>query len=227
MLSEMLEPLTQIFSDLIVKFGYVGIFAITFIENIIAPIPSEFVFPWAGFLAYQGKLDIWLISLSGALGSLVAALVLYYLGSKFNGPKTRAFVDKYGKFLFISLEDLEKSEKWFEKYGVWTVLIFRMVPLGRTLISVPAGFVKMNVVTFSIFTFIGTFIWCFILTYAGFLLGENWSAVTDFSSEYEHVIILLIIIAGLGFLYIKRNTIIETFRSFGKKTSEVKDSITE
>ncbi len=121
MLSEILEPLTTVLSDLIVKFGYGGIFAVTFIENIIAPIPSEFVFPWAGFLAYQGKLDIWLISLSGALGSLIAALVLYYLGSKFNGPKTPAIVDKYGKYLIISLEDLNKSEKCFEKYGVWTV----------------------------------------------------------------------------------------------------------
>src|SRR5690606_13207794 len=118
--------LTQVFSDLIIRFGYAGIFAITFIENIIAPIPSEFVFPWAGFLAYQGKLDIWLISLSGALGSLVAALVLYYLGSKFNGPRTRAFVDRYGKYLFISMEDLDKSEAWFNKYGIWTVFLFRM-----------------------------------------------------------------------------------------------------
>lgn len=207
MLSEILEPLVQFFSDLIVRFGYAGIFAITFIENIIAPIPSEFVFPWAGFLAYQGKLDIFLISLSGALGSLAAALVLYYLGSKFNGPRTRAFVEKYGKYIFISIDDLNKAEGWFEKYGVWTVLIFRVVPLGRTLISIPAGFVKMDVFTFSLFTFVGTFVWCFILTYAGYLLGENWSAVTEFSSEYENVIVILILLAFLGFLYLKRQQV--------------------
>jgi membrane protein DedA with SNARE-associated domain len=217
MLSEILEPLTTVLSDLIVKFGYLGIFAVTFIENIIAPIPSEFVFPWAGFLAYQGKLDIWLISLSGAIGSLTAALVLYYLGSKFNGPKTRSFVDKYGKYLFISLEDLNKSEKWFEKYGVWTVLIFRMIPLGRTLVSIPAGFVKMNVFLFSLFTFVGTFVWCFILTYAGYLLGENWKAVVEFSSNYEHVIILLIALCGAVFIYYKRQRVMESFKTVVEK----------
>lgn len=200
MLSELFSPFISLISDWIVRFGYWGIIVVTFIENIIAPIPSEFVFPWAGFLASQGKMNIWLISLSGAVGSLVAALVLYYLGSKFNGPKTRQFVDKYGKFVFISLEDLEKAEGWFEKYGAWTVLIFRVVPLGRTLISVPAGFVKMNVFKFSAFTFLGTFIWSLILTYAGFALGENWDVVSKFLEEYQHLVIYAIIAGAVGFV---------------------------
>ncbi len=212
MLSELLQPLIQFFSDLIVRFGYIGIFIITFLENIIAPIPSEFVFPWAGFLASQGRLNILLISLSGALGSLLAAWVLYYLGTRFNGPKTRAFVDKYGRFLFITLEDLEKSEKWFEKYGPWTILLFRVVPLGRSLISIPAGFVRMNFFIFSVFTFVGTFVWCFILTYAGFVLGNNWNAVVEFSSGYEHFVLLAIVIALLAFLYYKRDRVIAMFK---------------
>src|SRR3990167_9103326 len=198
MLSELFSPLIFLISDWIIRFGYAGIIIVTFIENIIAPIPSEFVFPWAGFLASQGKLNIWLISLSGAFGSVVAALVLYYLGSKFNGPKTRQFINRYGKYIFISLEDIEKAEKWFEKYGPLTVLIFRVVPLGRTLISVPAGFVKMNVFTFSAFTFIGTFVWSLILTYAGFALGENWDAVAKFLDKYQHLVIYAIIIGMIG-----------------------------
>ncbi len=200
MLSELFSPFITLISDWIVQFGYLGIILATFIENIIAPIPSEFVFPWAGFLAAQGKLNIWLIALSGAIGSLLASLVLYYLGSKFNGPKTRQFVDKYGKYVFISLEDLEKAEGWFEKYGIWTVLIFRVIPLGRTVISVPAGFVKMNVITFSLLTFVGTFLWSLILTYAGFLLGENWDKVSKFLEEYQHIVIYLIIACGIGFI---------------------------
>jgi len=199
MLSELFAPFISLISDSIVRFGYAGIIIVTFIENIIAPIPSEFVFPWAGFLASQGKLNIWLISLSGAFGSVVAALVLYYLGSKFNGPKTRQFINRYGKYIFISLEDLEKAEKWFEKYGPLTVLIFRVVPLGRTLISVPAGFVKMNIFTFSAFTFLGTFIWSLILTYAGFALGENWDIVSKFLDKYQHLVIYAIAIAIIGF----------------------------
>lgn len=208
----MLEQLTDIISDIIVRFNYWGIFAITFIENIIAPIPSEFVFPWAGFLAYQGQLNIWLISLSGAFGSLAAALVLYYLGARFNGPKTREFVNKYGKYLFVSYDDLEKSEQWFNKYGIWTVFLFRMVPLGRTIVSIPAGFVKMNVVTFSVLTFAGTFIWCLILTYAGYLLGENWGAVEEFSSQYQKLIVVIILLGGVAFLYFRRERIIETLK---------------
>lgn len=214
MISELLAPLTQTVSDLIVQFGYLGIIAVTFIENIIAPIPSEFVFPWAGFLAQQGKMDIWLISLSGAMGSVIAALLLYYLGSKFNNHKTRSFVDKYGKFLFIKLEDLEKSEEWFRKYGVWTVFLFRMVPLGRTIVSIPAGFIKMDLALFTLLTFAGTFIWCFILTYAGFLLGENWTAVSNFISSYEHLIIYVILAAMGAFVYFRRKHIMESLRSW-------------
>lgn len=218
MISEIFEPLTQLVSDLIVKFGYFGIVAVTIIENIIAPIPSEFVFPWAGFLAYQGKMDIWLISLSGALGSVIAALVLYYLGSKFNNSKTREFVDKYGKFLFIKLDDLEKSEEWFKKYGIWTVFLFRMVPLGRTIVSIPAGFIKMDLAAFTLLTFAGTFIWCFILTYAGFLLGENWDKVSSLLSNYEHLIIYIIIASGLLFVYFRRKHILETVKGWLPKT---------
>jgi membrane protein DedA with SNARE-associated domain len=217
MLSEFLNPLIGYLSDLIVKFGYAGIFAVTFIENIIAPIPSEFLFPWAGFLASKGDLNIFLIAFSGALGSLVAALVLYYLGHKMSGDKSRKFVAKYGKYLFIKEEDIERAENWFKDYGVWTVFLFRLVPLGRTIISIPAGFIKMNVWTFSLLTFAGTFIWCFILTYLGFVLGENWEVIAEYSSEYEKVVILLIIITGVSFVYWKRKEILNTIKNISSK----------
>ena len=130
-----------------------------------------------------------------------------YLGSKFNGDKTRKFIDKYGKFLFISLNDLERSEKWFSKYGVWTVLIFRMVPLGRSIISIPAGFIKMNVYIFASLTFVGTFIWSFILTYAGYTLGEHWTKVSEIISTYEHIVIYALIALIGVFIYTKRHKI--------------------
>lgn len=213
MLSEFLSPLIDYLSNLIVQFGYAGIFAVTFIENIIAPIPSEFVFPWAGFLASQGKLSLFLIAFSGALGSLAAALVLYYLGRSMSGDKSRKFVAKYGKYLFVKEEDLEKAEGWFKNYGVWTVLIFRLIPLGRTIISVPAGFIKMNIWEFSLLTFIGTFAWCFILAYLGFVLGENWEVILDFTSSYEKIVILGIAAMGITFLYWRRRTILKTIKN--------------
>ena len=120
---------------------------------------------------------------------------------------------KYGKYLFIQEDDIEKAEGWFKKYGVWTVLIFRLVPLGRTVISVPAGFIKMNIWTFSLLTFVGTFVWCFILTYLGYVLGENWHDIEDYNSSYQKIVIVLIILAGLAFLYWKRNEIIAMLKS--------------
>lgn len=224
MLSELLSNASIFLSDLIATFGYTGIFIATFIENIIAPIPSEFIFPLAGYLASQGKMNIWLISLAGGLGSLLAALLLYFIGSKFNTERSRHFVDKWGKYIFVSLQDIEKAEKWFTKYGVWTILIFRLVPLGRTVVSIPAGFTKMNIMTFSILTFIGTFLWCFILTYLGFLMVENWKTISNILSEYEHIVIYAIILGIIGFLYIKRKQLAETFRMIIEKLQRRKIS---
>ena len=178
-----------------------------FLENIIPPIPSEFVFPWAGYLAGTGKLNIFLISLSGALGSTLASLILYYLGSKFNGVKTREFVSKYGKYFFISLTDLEKAEKWFEKYGSITILIFRVIPLARSVISVPAGFVKLNIFLFTFYTFIGTFIWSLVLTYLGFMLGENHTLIEKYVDKYKDLLYILIFMGIVVFLYKKRREI--------------------
>jgi membrane protein DedA with SNARE-associated domain len=218
MLSELFSPFIEIINYLILKFSYVGIALVTVIENIIAPIPSEFVFPWAGFLAYQGKLNVFLIALSGAVGSVIAAAILYKLGSLFNGVKTREFVNKYGKLLFIKLEDLERAEKWFEKYGIWTVFIFRFIPIGRSIVSIPAGFVKMNFAKFIILTFAGTFIWSFILTYAGYVLGENWTLVSELTKKYEKLIIFIVLFLLFAFFLYKIRVKLK-----GKKTNLISE----
>lgn len=207
MISEILEPTAAIMSDIIIKLGYFGIFLVAFIENIIAPIPSEFVFPWAGFLASRGDMNIVLISLAGALGSVAAALILYYLGYKSSGEGPRKFIDKYGKYFFMNNAELDKAQEWFRKYGIWAVLLFRMMPIGRTIISIPAGFIKMNIWTFTFLTFIGTFVWCFILTYAGYVLGENWESIRDITKGYEHAVLYACIVAVVLFLYVKRKDI--------------------
>lgn len=217
MIGQVVTTISNWISTGIEQFGYTGIFVITFLENVIAPIPSEFVFPWAGFLAYQGELNIWLISLSGALGSVAAALILFYLGHKFSGDDPERFVNKYGKYLLISVEDLEKAQKWFDKYGIWTVLFFRIIPLARTLISIPAGFTKMNVIAFTTFTFIGTFIWCLILTYAGYALGQNWDRVQNILSTYENIIYIVLAILLGWYLYTKRDNIKDLFKGTKEK----------
>lgn len=227
MLSELFAPIVDFITAVIIKFNYFGIALSAFLENVVAPIPSEFVFPWAGFLASQGKLNIFLIALSGAIGSVLAGLVLYYLGYKFNGPKSREFVDKYGRFLLIKLEDLEKAEKWFEKYGPLTVFFFRFVPIARSLISIPAGFVKMNVVLFAVLTFVGTFIWSFALTYAGYLLGSNWSKIEVYMNKYQNFAILAVIILGLFFVYKNRGRVKDIFVKKPKEVDSLDKNKTE
>lgn len=217
MLSELLSPLIESLKNLIEQFGYLGIFLVTFIENIIAPIPSEFVFPFAGYLASEGKMNILMVSFAGAMGSVVAALVLYYLGYKMSGDKSRKFVAKYGKYLFIKEADIEQAENWFKTYGVWTVFIFRLVPLGRTIISIPAGFIKMNVWVFTLLTFLGTFLWCFVLTYLGYVFGENWHTIEAVSSQYQDAIYILIVLAGLAFLYWKKDDVLAFLKSVFKQ----------
>ncbi len=207
MISEYLQPIAEFITSLILQFGYWGIIFATIVENIIAPIPSEFIFPWAGYLAYQGQMNLFLIALSGAIGSTIAALILYYFGTKFNGPKTRAFVDKYGKYFFITIEDLDKTEAWFTKYGVWTVFFLRMTPIGRTIISVPAGFIKMDLTQFTILTFAGTFLWCFILSYAGYIFGSQWEKVSAVLAGYEHLVVYGFVVAFMVFLFFKRRHI--------------------
>ena len=217
MLNSIIETLISVLNQTIDKFGYFGIFAVTFIENVIPPIPSEFVFPSAGFLASQGRFNIFLVAFFGALGSLAAALVLYYVGYKSAQDHSRKFINKYAKYFFIKPEEIENAEVWFKKYGVWTVFFLRMLPLGRTIISIPAGFIKMNIWLFIALTFVGTYLWCFILTYLGYAFGENYTVISEYTSEYETLVKYLIVLGALAFAYIKRNDILDMVKSILSK----------
>lgn len=210
MFETLFSSLITLLNETINTLGYLGIFLVTFIENVIPPIPSEFVFPSAGYLASQGRFNIFLVALAGALGSLAAALILYYIGYKSAQDHSRQFINKYSRVFFIKPEEIDNAEKWFKKYGVWTVFFLRMMPLGRTIISIPAGFIKMNIWLFTVLTFVGTYLWCFILTYLGFALGENYDVISRYASEYEQIVKIGLILAAIAFVYFKRNDIMQT-----------------
>ena len=181
MISQIIDYLISTVGSL----GYLGIFFLMLIESTIFPLPSELVLIPAGLLVQQGKMDASLIVLFSAIGSLVGALIMYYLSRYLGRDLVDKFIQKYGKFLFVNESSLLKSEFYFKKYGEITIFASRLLPVVRHLISIPAGLSKMNVIRFSIYTFIGALFWSIMLVYLGYAFGlalaqKNLSIITYF-----------------------------------------------
>src|SRR3989338_6440555 len=166
--------------------GYLGLFILIALESMIAPVPSEVVMPFAGYLALQGQFNFWIALLVSSLGSIFGSLLSYYIGV-YGG---RPFVLKFGKYLLLEEEHLEWTEKWFKRHGEKTIFISRFVPVVRHLISIPAGIAKMSLQKFTIYTFVGATIWNLILLYAGFKLGEHWDKIHEFSKELDIMFVI-------------------------------------
>jgi len=171
-----------------------------FLENIIPPIPSEIIMPLGGFLVSKGKLDFAILVFWGLFGTILGSLPWYYLGKLVNEKKLSNFLDNRGKYIGITSEDLAKSKRWFNKYGVSLVFWGRLVPGIRTLISVPAGIELMPLRKFLIWTTLGSLIWVAILTYAGFILGDKWLIIESYLDQIKYFIKPILIIIFLYFL---------------------------
>ena len=171
-----------------------------FLENIIPPIPSEIIMPLGGFFVYQQKLNFLILVFFGLLGTILGSLPWYYLGKLVNEKKLSNFLDKKGKYFGISSNDLIKSKLWFDKYGVSLVFWGRLVPGIRTLISVPAGIELMPFSKFLIWTTFGSFIWVSLLTYAGYLFGENYSMIDTYLDQIKHIVKPILILIFSYFL---------------------------
>lgn len=196
MITSLIDWLVNIISTL----GYLGVFISMFLESFFAPIPSEVILPFSGFVAYSGALNIYLVILFATIAAYLGSLPFYFLGH-WGNKYVYSFIDKYGKYLFIYREDLDMVNGLFSKYGNKLVFFGRLIPIARTLVSFPAGTSKMNFMLFSIYTVIGTFIWSTILALAGYLLGENWNIVQTYVSKYEHLIIGLGVIVCILFIF--------------------------
>ena len=179
--------------------AYLTICLAMFLENVIPPIPSEIIMPLGGFFVYQQKLNFYILVFWGLLGTILGSLPWYYLGRLVNEKRLSNFLDKKGKYLGISSDDLNKSKRWFEKYGVSLVFWGRLVPGIRTLISVPAGIKLMPLRKFLIWTTFGSFIWVALLTYAGYLFGENYLIVETYLDQIKYVVKPILILICLYF----------------------------
>jgi len=164
------------------NYTYFGIFSLSFLETLFAPLPSEIVLPFAGFIAWKNNDILFLIFsiIVGAFGNSLGSLPLYYLG--FLG---RTFVEKYGKYFFISKKRLNFAEKWFEKNKFLTIFLFRFVPGMRSLISIPAGLFKIKMKDYLILTFLGFIIWNSFLISLGYILGNYWQESLKYASQIE------------------------------------------
>jgi membrane protein DedA with SNARE-associated domain len=166
-------------------------------ESMVFPVPSEAVMPFAGFLIVDGQFTFTGVIVASTLGSICGSLLSYAIG--FYGGKP--FIQQFGKYLLLNTHHLEISERYFEKRGDITILISRFIPVVRHLISIPAGFGKMNIWKFSIYTIIGAGCWNAILTYIGYILKNNWSEVMNYSHIIDLVVVGVLGIAGLYYLY--------------------------
>ena len=185
------------------KFGYLGIFLLILLENIFPPIPSEVILLFGGFMTTRSNLSLIGVVIFSTLGSIIGAIVLYFIGKILNKERLIKLVNsKLGKVLRLSLDDILKADDWFSRKGYKTVFYCRFVPVLRSLISVPAGMNEMPLVRFLILTSLGSLIWNIVLTYLGTVLGDNWEKVLIIFDTYSKIVIfILIIVFVLGILY--------------------------
>lgn len=195
-------------TDFMEQFGYFGIFLMLAVENIFPPIPSEVILPFGGFLTITSSLTIPGVVIAATLGSLLGAVILYYIGRLLDVERMEKLVDRWGGIIRITKKDIHKADKWFDKYGYWTVLFCRMIPLVRSLISIPAGMSGMKFSVFMLFTTIGTLGWNLLLVLIGAALGESWGDIAVYMDVYSNVVYALIAVGlvFLGVLYFRKRS---------------------
>lgn len=183
------------------RFGYVGIFFLIFFENVFPPIPSEVVLLFGGFMTTYTKLNIFLMIVFSTLGSVVGAIVLYYIGKLLNKERLKKIVSgKVGKVLRIKTNDIDKADYWFDTKGNKTVFFCRFIPVVRSLISIPAGMSEMTMDKFLLYTTVGSAIWNSILLIVGNKVGKNWESILSIMNQYSHIVFMLLIILFIVFL---------------------------
>jgi membrane protein DedA with SNARE-associated domain len=193
LVAQIIDLVVQFVTGTVSAVGYFGILVLMIFESACIPIPSEIIMPFSGFLVSAGKLNLWLVILAGAFGNLIGAVITYAIGYWGGRP----FIFKYGKYFFVREKEVHHAEKFFAKWGDFSVFLSRNLPVIRTFISLPAGVAEMPFLKFALYSFLGSLPWCFALTYIGFLLGSNWLIIRSYS-HYLDIAAGLAIAAFIG-----------------------------
>ena len=193
----MLSSLATWVQDVIEQLGYIGVALLVVLENVFPPIPSEIVLPFAGFVAQQGSYSVVLMILAATVGSVIGALIMYWIAAIIGDERLHAFTRRFGKWVQIREADLTRAEEWFDRHAMSAVLVGRCVPLIRSVVSIPAGFRRMKLIPYIAYTFLGSLVWNIALVGAGAVLGENWERVEPVVATFQWIVIV-VILAGLA-----------------------------
>ena len=164
-------------------------------ESMVAPVPSELVMPFVGFLVVEEKFSLWAAIFAASLGSITGSLISYYVGY-FGG---RPVILKVGRYLLLNEEHLEWTERWFGRHGSWTIFVSRFVPVVRHLISIPAGLGRMRLLPFCVYTLIGATMWNSFLLWCGYKLRQNWMLVEQYSRELDMLMAVGLVAVAIWF----------------------------
>lgn len=196
--SEIIARVISAATTIISTLGYPGLGLAVFLENVIPSIPSEILLPFAGSLILEGNFSLVGITIAATIGALLGAWVYYAIGYKLEESRIRGLIRNYGKFVLISESDFDRIFRWFQTKGELVIFFCRMIPLVRSLISIPAGMARISPVRFSLFTVLGTALWSLLLAFTGKILGENWGLIGHLISEYR---LIGIAILGAGIIW--------------------------
>lgn len=183
------------------QFGYFGVFFLIALENVFPPIPSEVILLFGGFMTTYTSLHIALMVVAATLGSLLGAIVLYYIGKILNKERLKKIVSgKVGKVLRLKEKDIDMADHWFDTKGNKTVFFCRFIPIVRSLISIPAGMSEMPMAKFLLYTTVGSAIWNTVLIVIGNRVGENWESILGVFDQYSHIVLILLILIFVLFI---------------------------
>jgi len=199
----MVEKLLGLLASLIIaaisRFEYIGIALLMAVESACIPLPSEIIMPFSGYLVFKGTLTLWAVATAGAVGCVLGSLVAYGLGMWGGRP----LIERYGRYVLVSHHDLDLAERWFARHGDITIFIGRLLPVVRTFIAFPAGVARMPLWRFNLYTFAGSFIWCWVLAWIGVKLGQNWNTLGGYFHRFDAAI--GVVLLALAVWYVRRH----------------------
>ena len=193
-----MEQFTAMFLEFIAQWGYVAVAVLMDMENACIPIPSELILGFAGYLVSAGKMNFTMALSAGIVGGMLGSIFAYAVGYKGG----RSFVDRYGKYFLVKKSHVDAAQNWFDRYGIKAVFFSRLLPVIRTFISLPAGFARVDLRRFLIYTFLGSLPWTALILWAGLLLGDNWQVLMQIGHEAA-IIFVVICVLIVAFMYLR------------------------
>ncbi len=194
MLDSIIAPIAAWIVGVISAAGYAGVAGLMAIESACIPLPSEIIMPFAGYLASIGRFNLLLAATAGAVGCNIGSTIAYAVGARGG----RGLVERWGHYILLNPGDLDRADRFFQRFGGPAVLIARLLPVVRTFIALPAGIARMPQVPFQLYTFIGSWPWCFALAYVGYLLGARWETDPRLRTALHRFDFIIIGLLALG-----------------------------